>query len=167
VDYALSVSSLDADSDEMRRHATVSATAGQAADGVRSLADRFGIEPGMVVMEMGYDEDVDSDLRDALTDRCGELVDEDTDEVVDAVLVWYRDGDGDLFELLVNALGPLADNGVVWLLTPKAGRAGYVEPSEISEVAPTAGLQPTSTINAGKDWSGARLVTPRAARSKK
>jgi hypothetical protein len=145
----------------------VSATAGQAADGVRSLADRFGIEPGMVVMEMGYDDDVDQDLRDALTDRCGELVDEDTDEVVDAVLVWYRDGDGDLFELLVDALHPLADNGVVWLLTPKAGRPGHVEPSDISEVAPTAGLQQTSTVNAGKDWSAARLVLPRAARSKK
>ncbi|GLH99095.1 DUF3052 domain-containing protein [Micromonospora sp. CPCC 205371] len=145
----------------------MSATAGQAADGVRSLADRFGIEPGMVVMEMGYDDDVDQDLRDALTDRCGELVDEDTDEVVDAVLVWYRDGDGDLFELLVDALHPLADNGVVWLLTPKAGRPGHVEPSDISEVAPTAGLQQTSTVNAGKDWSAARLVLPRAARSKK
>ena len=144
----------------------MSATAGQAADGVRSLADRFGIEPGMVVMEMGYDEDVDQDLRDALIDRCGELVDEDTDEVVDAVLVWYRDGDGDLFELLVETLTPLADNGVVWLLTPKAGRPGHVEPSEISEVAPTAGLQQTSTVNAGKDWSAARLVTPRVARKK-
>ena len=53
----------------------MSATAGQAADGVRSLADRFGIEPGMVVMEMGYDDDVDEDLRDALTERVGELVD--------------------------------------------------------------------------------------------
>ncbi|MEH1127482.1 DUF3052 domain-containing protein [Micromonospora sp. CPCC 206061] len=145
----------------------MSATAGQAADGVRSLADRFGIEPGMVVMEMGYDDDVDQDLRDALTDRCGELVDEDTDEVVDAVLVWYREGDGDLFELLVDALHPLADNGVVWLLTPKAGRPGHVEPSDISEVAPTAGLQQTSTVNAGRDWSAARLVLPRAARSKK
>jgi hypothetical protein len=166
VDYALSASA-GVGSVEMRRHATVSATAGQAADGVRSLADRFGIEPGMVVMEMGYDDDVDQDLRDALTDRCGELVDEDTDEVVDAVLVWYRDGDGDLFELLVDALHPLADNGVVWLLTPKAGRPGHVEPSDISEVAPTAGLQQTSTVNAGKDWSAARLVLPRAARSKK
>lgn len=145
----------------------MSATAGQAAEGVRSLADRFGIEPGMVVMEMGYDDDVDHDLRAALTDRCGELVDEDTDEVVDAVLVWYRDGDGDLFEFLVDALGPLADNGVVWLLTPKAGRPGHVEPSEITESAPTAGLQQTSTVNAGKDWSGARLVSPRGARSKK
>ena len=47
----------------------MSATAGQAADGVRSQADRFGIEPGMVVMEMGYDDDVDEDLRDALIDR--------------------------------------------------------------------------------------------------
>ncbi|NJP32947.1 DUF3052 domain-containing protein [Micromonospora thermarum] len=145
----------------------MSATAGQAADGVRSLADRFGIEPGMVVMEMGYDDDVDQDLRDALTDRVGELVDEDTDEVVDAVLVWYRDGDGDLFELLVDALGPLADNGVVWLLTPKAGRDGHVEPSEIAESAPTAGLQQTSTINAGRDWSGARLVLRRGSKAKK
>ncbi|RKN18996.1 DUF3052 domain-containing protein [Micromonospora musae] len=145
----------------------MSATAGQAADGVRSLADRFGIEPGMVVMEMGYDDDVDHDLREALTDRSGDLVDEDTDEVVDAVLVWYRDGDGDLFELLVDALGPLADNGVVWLLTPKAGRDGHVEPSEIAESAPTAGLQQTSTVNAGRDWSAARLVLRRGAKSKK
>jgi Protein of unknown function (DUF3052) len=145
----------------------VSATAGQAAGGVRGVADRFGIEPGMVVMEMGYDDDVDHDLRDALTDRCGDLVDEDTDEVVDAVLLWYRDGDGDLFELLVDALGPLADSGVVWLLTPKAGRPGHVEPSDISEAAPSAGLQQTSTLNAGKDWSAARLVAPRAARSRR
>jgi hypothetical protein len=145
----------------------VSATAGQAADGVRSLADRFGIEPDMVVMEMGYDEDVDQDLRDALIDRCGELVDEDTDEVVDAVLVWYREGDGDLVDLLVDALGPLADNGVVWLLTPKAGRDGHVEPSDISESAPTAGLAQTTTLSAGKDWAAARLVAPKAARTKR
>jgi hypothetical protein len=139
----------------------VNATAGQAD--VRSLADRFGIEPGMVVMEMGYDDDVDEDLRDTLIDRCGELVDEDTDEVVDAVLLWWRDGDGDLVETLIDALGPLTDNGVVWLLTPKAGRDGHVEPSEINESAPTAGLQQTSTVNAGKDWTASRLVTPRGA----
>src|SRR2546423_14767693 len=141
----------------------VSATAGQAADGVRSLADRFGIEPGMVVMEMGYDDDVDEDLRDTLIDRCGELVDEDTDEVVDAVLLWWRDDDGDLVETLIDALTPLTDNGVVWLLTPKAGRAGHVEPSDINESAPNAGLQPTSTVNAWKDSTAARLVTPTGA----
>jgi hypothetical protein len=143
----------------------VNATAGQAE--VKSLADRFGVEPGMVVMEMGYDDDVDQDLRDVLIDRCGDLVDEETDEVVDVVLLWWRDEDGDLVETLIDALGPLADNGVVWLLTPKAGRPGHVEPSDINESAPTAGLQQTSTVNAGKDWTAARLVAPRAARSRR
>ena len=145
----------------------MSATAGQAADGVRSLADRFGIEPGMVVVEMGYDDDVDEGLRDALIERCGELLDEDTDEVVDVVLLWWRDGDDDLVDTLIGAKAPLADNGVVWLVTPKAGRDGHVEPSDITESAPTAGLQQTSIISAGKDWSGARLVAPRGARTKR
>ena len=139
----------------------MSGNAGRAAEGVRSPADRFGIEPGMVVMEMGYDDDVDQEFRDAVIDRCGELVDEDTDEVVDVVLLWYRDGDGDFVDLLVDALGPLADNGVVWLLTPKAGREGHVEPSEITEAAPTAGLTQTSAIKLG-EWSASRLVQPKA-----
>ena len=60
----------------------------------------------------------------------------------------------------------LADTGVVWLLTPKAGRDGHVEPSEVSESAQTAGLQQTSTVNAGKDWTAARLVSPRGAKKK-
>src|SRR5262245_19855257 len=121
----------------------------------------------MVVMELGYDEDVDEELRNALIDRVGDLVDEDTDEVVDVVLLWWRDGDGDLVDTLVDALGPLADNGVVWLLTPKAGREGHVEPSEITESAPAAGLQQTSTMSVGKDWGGARLVAPRTAQKKR
>jgi hypothetical protein len=144
----------------------VSATAGQA-DGGRSLADRLGIEPAMVVMEVGFDDDVDEDLRDLLLERVGEFVDEDTDEVVDCVLMWWRDGDGDLVDTLIQVLSPLADNGVVWLLTPKAGRDGHVEPSEITESAPTAGLQQTSTLSVGKDWAGARLVAPRAAQKKR
>jgi hypothetical protein len=68
----------------------VSATAGQA-DGVKSLADRLGIEEGSIVMEIGYDDDVDDDLRDLLLERVGEFVDEDTDEVVDTVLLWWRE----------------------------------------------------------------------------
>lgn len=144
----------------------MSATAGQA-DGVRSLADRLGIESGMVVMEIGYDDDVDEDFRDLLLERVGDFVDEDTDEVVDVVLLWWRDGDGDLVDTLVDALSPLAENGVVWLLTPKAGREGHVEPSDITESAPTAGLQQTSTVSIGRDWSAARLVMPRAAQKRR
>jgi hypothetical protein len=145
----------------------VNATAGHPG-GVKSPADRLGIQPGTVVMEVGHDDDSDAELRDAIVERCGaDLLDESSDEVVDVVLLWWRDGDGDLVDALVDALSPLADNGVVWLLTPKAGREGHVQPSEISESAPTAGLQQTSSVSVAQDWSGTRLVAPKAARSKR
>ncbi len=144
----------------------MSSTADQA--GGRSPAERLGIQPGQVIQELGYDEDCDEELRESVIDRSGgDFVDEDSDEVVDVVLLWWREDDGDMVDALVDAIGPLADTGVVWLLTPKAGRGGHVEASDISEAAPTAGLQQTSTINAGKDWSGARLTTPRSGRRNK
>ena len=142
----------------------MSATAGSAA-GQHGLVDKLGIAPGSVVQEIGWDDDCDDELRDLIVGRSGsDLVDEDYDDVVDVVLLWWRDGDGDLVDALVDALHPLADNGVIWLLTPKAGRTDHVEPSDISEAAPTAGLQQTSSISAGRDWNGARLVAPKAAR---
>jgi Protein of unknown function (DUF3052) len=145
----------------------VSATAGQAED-TRSLAERLGIQSGMVVMEIGYGEDVDTELRDSITELVGDdFVDEDSDEVVDVVLLWWRDDDGDLTDALVDARGPLADDGVIWLLTPKAGRDGHVEPSDITEAAQIAGLSQTSSISAAQDWSGGRLVTPQAGRAKR
>lgn len=146
----------------------MSATA-DPADGQYSLADRLGIKPGMVVQEIGRDEDIDEGLRAAVEARAGvpALDENNTDEVVDVVLLWWRSEDGDLVDALVDALTSLADNGVVWVLTPKSGRAGHVEASEIAEAAPTAGLSQTSSINAGRDWSGVRLVAPRAARSRR
>jgi hypothetical protein len=142
----------------------VSATAGQAQD-QHDLAERLGIKPGHVVQEIGYDDDVDEELRDSVVSRDGvELVDEDYDDVVDGVLLWWRDEDGDLVDALVDALTPLADGGYIVLLTPKAGRDGHVEPSEIGEAAPTAGLSQTSTVSAGKNWSATRLVAPKARR---
>jgi hypothetical protein len=142
----------------------LSATAGQAQD-ARGLDERLGIKPGYVVQELGYDEDCDEDLRDAIAGVNGvELVDEEYDDVVDVVLLWWRDGDGDLVDSLVDAVAPLTDGGYIWLLTPKAGRDGHVEPSDIREAAPTAGLSQTSSLSAGRDWSGTRLATPKARR---
>ncbi len=142
----------------------MSATAGQAAD-QHDLAERLGIKPGHVVQEIGWDEDSDEQLRDLIAagERV-ELVDEDYDDVVDGVLLWWRDDDGDLVDALVDALTPLADGGYIVLLTPKAGREGHVEPSEIGEAAPTAGLSQTSTVSAGRNWSASRLVAPKARR---
>ncbi|WP_084963852.1 DUF3052 domain-containing protein [Thermoactinospora rubra] len=142
----------------------MSATAGQA-QGERGLAERLGLKPGQVVQEIGWDEDVDEELRASIEDLTGnELLDEDTDDVVDVVLLWWRDGDGDLFDALSDAMRGLAEGGQIWLLTPKAGRDGHVEPSDIGEDAATAGLSQTSSISAAPDWSGTRLVAPKGRR---
>ena len=54
------------------------------ADAQRGLAARFGISSGQVVQEIGWDEDVDDDLRAAIEAVTGsEMVDEDYDDVVD------------------------------------------------------------------------------------
>lgn len=142
----------------------MSATADHA-EGDRAVAAKLGLRPGQVVQEIGWDDDCDDELRESVEAVTGnELVDEDYGEVVDAVLLWWRDDDGDLVDALVDALTALADGGTIWVLTPKAGREGHVEPSDISEAAPTAGLSQTSSISAARDWSGARLVAPRSRR---
>lgn len=128
-------------------------------------ARRLGLDAGLTVQEFGYDDDVDEALRSGIAEVIGaDLVDEDYDDVVDVVLLWWRDDDGDLVDALVDAIGPLTDHGVVWLMTPKPGRPGHVEAEDISDAAPTAGLQQTSTISAGLQWQGTRLVAPRAKR---
>lgn len=140
----------------------MSETAGADAPGG---AVRLGLQPGQAVQERGYDDDVDHDLRDAVADLTGaELLDEDDVDVVDAVLLWWREGDGDLVDALVDALVSLADDGVVWLLTPKAGGEGHVRPSDVEEAAPTAGLFATSTVKPSADWTAIRLVSGRGRR---
>ncbi len=125
----------------------------------------LGLTTGQAVLEIGFDSDCDEEIRGAFVAAVGqELLDEDSDEIVEAVLLWWRDDDGDLFDGLMDALGPLADNGVVWLLTPKPGRDGHLDPSDIAEAAQTAGLQPTRTISAGPDWQGTRLVARKSSR---
>jgi hypothetical protein len=134
----------------------------------RTIAARLGLNAGQTVQEIGYDDDCDQELRDSVVAATGnELVDEDYDDVVDVVLLWWRDGDGDLVDALVDALTSLAGGGDVWLLTPKSGRDGHVEPSDVSEAAPTAGLSQTTSLSACQDWSGARLVAPKATRGRR
>ena len=142
----------------------MSQTAGDAGSD-RQLAGRLGLGPGNVVQELGYDDDCDDALRESVTHVTGSpMVDEDHEDVVDVVLLWWRDDDGDLVDALVDSLVSLDDGGVVWLLTPKVGRDGHVEPGDIGDAAPTAGLHQTSSISAAPDWSGTRLVTRRSGR---
>ena len=129
------------------------------------VAARLGMKAGDVVGEIGDDDDVDQDLRDAVEGIIGsELLDEDADDVLDAVLLWWREGDGDLTDALVDAITLLADTGVIWLLTPKTGRQGYVEPSDIAEATRTAGLSQTTTVPGGAEWTTARLARAKQGR---
>jgi|SRR5689334_18201905 hypothetical protein len=148
----------------MIRRQAVSATADHAEERTNP-AGRLGFEPGQVVQEIGFDDDVDHELREGIESLIGQdLVDEDYDDVADVVLLWFRDEDGDLTDALVDAIGLLEDGGMIWLLTPKTGRDGYVEPSDISDAAQTAGLSQTKSISVGKEWSGTRLATPKSKR---
>ena len=122
-------------------------------------AARLGFTPGQVVQEFGWDDDVDEALRASIEEITGvELADEDYDDVTDAVVVWWRKDDGDLADMLVDALTVLDDGGAVWVFTPKAGRSGHVGHDEIQEAATTAGLHAMTTFAVAEDWSATRLA---------
>ena len=134
---------------------------GGAAD--QMVGERLGLRPGMVVQELGWDEDVDDAVRVAIEDRIdADLVDGDYGDVVDAVVLWFRDGDGDLADSLMDALSDLVGGGAVWLFTPKVGRPDSVPASDIAEAAPIAGLSNTTTIPVSADWTATKLVAPKS-----
>ncbi len=102
--------------DEERNDTTVTDTVGPSG------ADRLGFAPGNVVQEFGWADDVDDDLRGELEELVGgELVDEDYDDVTDGVVVWFRQDDGDLTDLLVDVQTVLDDGGLIWCSPPSPG----------------------------------------------
>lgn len=135
---------------------------GSTPSGDNNAATRLGLKPGMVVQELGWDNDTDDDLRLAIEDGIdAEMVDGDHGNVVDAVVLWWRDEDGDLVDGLVDALTDLVGGGSIWLLTPKVGRPNSVDAADIAEAAPIAGLAQTTTAAVSKDWHATRLVAPK------
>jgi hypothetical protein len=135
---------------------------GQTEEGPQGPAARLGLSTGMVVQELGWDNDTDDELRVAIEDAIdADMVDGDYGNVVDAVVLWWRDEDGDLVDGLVDSLTDLVGGGVIWLLTPKVGRPNSVDAADIAEAAPIAGLSQTTTVSVSKDWAATRLVTPK------
>lgn len=125
-------------------------------------ASRFHISAGQVVQELGWDDDADDGVRMSIEDAIdGDMVDGEYGDVVDVVLLWWRAGDGDLVDGLVDALTDLVGGGAIWLLTPKVGHPGAVDPADISEAAPVAGLSQTTTAAVSKHWTASQLMTPR------
>ena len=125
----------------------------------------MGFQPGDLVLEIGRAGDSDESLRSAISSITGTaFVEDSTTEVVDAAIIWWRDGDGELEDELVDALTYLSEHGAIWILTPKVGRDGHVEPSDIQDAAPNVGLSQTSTMSVASDWSATRLVARKTAK---
>ena len=123
------------------------------------LGHNLGLNKGDYVQEVGYDDDVDPALCEAIENIIGDkIADGEEDDVYDVILMWWRSDDDDLIDGLVDAQTTLKEGGVVWLLSPKANRPGHISPADISEAAPTAGMHVTSTVSAADDWAGFRLV---------
>ena len=142
-----------------------------------SLADQFGVidvdpeDPSRIraFLEKPTDPQGLPDSPDEVLASMGnyvftaaDLVDGDYGNVVDVVLLWWRDEDGDLVDGLVDSLTDLVGGGVIWLFTPKIGRPNAVDASDIAEAAPVAGLSTTTTTTVSKDWAATRLVAPKS-----
>ncbi|OTA25858.1 hypothetical protein B9G54_06790 [Alloscardovia macacae] len=120
----------------------------------------FGFQPGDVVQEWLWDDDVDEDLRAELEDYLGEeLVDEEYDSGVDGVILWWRDGDDEdeLADTIVDAMSLLNEGAPFWVLTPKPGREGAIGPNTLQNAAKTAGMNAATPETVGPDWNGIRL----------
>ena len=134
-----------------------------------ATVERLGIHKDQLILEVGFDPtDCDQALRDAITSKSGApFLDSTAQEVVDVVILWWREDDGDLVDELVDALTYLTEDGPIWLFTPKMGRPGYVEASDIQDAAPTAGMSVTTSFSVGADWSATRFVARHAGSNKK
>ena len=140
-----------------------------SAQAPAATVERLGIKVDQLILEVGFDQsDCDQTIRDAINTKTGnKFLDATSQEVVDAVILWWRDGAGDLVDELVDALTYLTEDGPIWLFTPKVGRAGYVESSDIQDAAPTAGMSQTTSFSACADWSATRLIARHAGSNKK
>ena len=127
------------------------------------MPSRMGFEKGQLILEVGHDSDCDENLRSEITKLTGtSLIENETNQVVDAVLLWFREDDSDLTDELVDALAYLDETGPIWVLTPKVGRPGHVQPSEIQDAANTAGLSQTSTLAVAPNWTATKIVHRKA-----
>jgi hypothetical protein len=52
-------------------------------------------------------------------------------------------------------------------MTPKVGRDGYVDASDIAEATAAAGLSTTTSLTPTENWSATKLVMPKSPRVRK
>ncbi|MGW0658403.1 DUF3052 family protein [Streptodolium elevatio] len=131
-------------------------------------AVRMGLSPGQTVKEIGRHDDADELVREGMAEATGrDLLDPDDATAADLILLWFREGDGDLEDSLARAAEALETGGDIWLLTPNEGRSGAVPAEDIADAADAVGLTPTDSVAAGSAWNAARLAAPGEARDRR
>jgi hypothetical protein len=122
----------------------------------RDVVDKLGIKPGCAVAFDQAPLAVDSALRARVLERVGRA--EATDaEPVDVVLVG-ADASTDVESVLKRWRARIDQAGGIWLLTPKRGRAGYIDQTELILVGPAAGVVDNKTCSVSDTVSGIRFV---------
>ena len=127
------------------------------------MGEGLGFTPGQVVQEFYFDEDVDNTLRATVEKETGgSIVAWDYEDMVDGVLIWWREEDAfeeDLADVLMDASANLDDaGGIVYVMTPKPGRKSSVPIDQVAEAAKTAGLKATTATSVAPDWAAMRLA---------
>ncbi|PZU50380.1 MAG: DUF3052 domain-containing protein [Arsenicicoccus sp.] len=122
------------------------------------MVRKLGLRKDQIVVEYGYDDDVEEGVRQAAASVSGAPLEDDTyDGVVDVVLLWWRDGEGDLADELMDALTTLEEGGCIVLLTPGAGREDRVPAADVQDACTTCSMTASGAVNLG-GWLGQRLV---------
>lgn len=120
---------------------------------------KLGFKAGQIVIEFGYDEDVNEEFRAAIEAVVETpLEGESYDGVVDAVLLWWREGDGDLTDELVDALTMVEEGGFIAATTPGINGPDRVEAHVLQDACNTSGLTASGAVPIGSDWVSQRLV---------
>ena len=125
-----------------------------------NVAMELGFQPGDVVQEWLWDDDVDDSIRESIEELTGEdLVDEEYDSSVDGVIIWWRDGDAEdeLSDTIMDAGGLLEGDGPFWVITPKPGRDGQAGSNTVQNAAKGAGMNAGTPVTLSDDWNGIPL----------
>lgn len=126
-----------------------------------AVVSQLGLMKDMAVEELGWDTDVDEDFRQSVMDLIDSDMVEESNGAVDVVILWLRKDDGDVMDLLIDALTDLGPAGYLWVMTPKIGRLGHVGHSDLSEGVLAAGLTLTNSIPVSQDWAAHKVVRPK------
>ncbi|MGB3764682.1 MAG: DUF3052 family protein [Ornithinimicrobium sp.] len=114
--------------------------AGTDNSSVVATVDKLGFKAGQIVIEFGYDDDVDGDFRQVVEAAVGSPLE---DEAYDGV---------------VDALTMLEEGGFIALVTPGRKRSDRVEAHDVAEACTTSGLTATGAVPLSPEWLAQRLV---------